>query len=219
MLPQKPFYLIRHGQSEANAAHITAGGGTDSQLTAKGQKQPQDLSPFLPSLDIQPDVIYHSPMIRAKNTATYLNKSLNLEMHEKHDLHEHHMGDWEGLPWVDVQPQLDSHTSPPNGESRQQFAQRIQSVFTDILNECGDKIPMMVAHGGLFFAMGTLYEYGMSDVQNCHLHLFEPEGAWDDFPWRVTAFDIDTETEDPKEAKLVKRAAPFCLSHAMAKIA
>lgn len=213
MLPQKPFYLIRHGESEANKANIAAGGGIDSQLTEKGRQQPKELSPFLPQLKIQPTVIHHSSMIRATDTAIYLNASLNLDMHPHQDLREHEIGDWEGMAWEIVLPQLNEHVPPPNGETRHQFASRIQSIFTDILNGCtDDDIPMIVCHGGVFHALGTLYEYGISPIQNCHLHYFEPEDEWDDFPWRVKTFDIEGE-------KLVEKQAQFCLSVALEKSA
>lgn len=213
MLPQKPFYLIRHGESEANKAQIAAGGGLDSKLTDLGEKQPQTLSPYLKDLDIQPTIIHHSPMIRAANTAKYLNETLQLEMIAHHDLREHELGDWEGQPWDVVLPHLNDHKPAPNGEDRHQFASRIQNIFTKILNSCADDdIPMIVCHGGVFHALGTLYEYGISPIQNCHLHFYEPEGEWDDFPWKVSVFDVEDET-------LVQKQAPFCLSMALDKIA
>lgn len=214
MLPQSPFYLIRHGESEANAAQITAGGGLDSPLTEKGCGQPKTLAPLLGQLQHKPDIIYHSSMQRARDTAIYLNKGLGLEMIEEHHLREHEMGEWEGKLWSEVQPELDNGNPPPNGETQAQFSQRIQATITDILDKetPQDRLPMLVAHGGLFHALGFMYEYGMSPIQNCHLHLFEPEPRFSAFPWKVSQFDIEGD-------KLVKSAAPFCLSHAMDKIA
>jgi len=211
MIPAKPFYLIRHGQSEANAIHQTAGGGLDSELTPLGRSQAMSLAPYLSTLELKPGVIHHSTMIRARDTAVLLNASLKLEMHPSRDLREHEMGDWEGLPWAEVLPRIDNDEPPPNGESQQQFAQRIQSIFTDILNMETERVPMFVAHGGLYHALGTLYEYGISPVQNCHLHLYEPEPSFGRFPWRVSVFDLE-------KGGLVKKPSNFCLSQAMADI-
>ena len=211
MLPAKPFYLIRHGESVANSLEVAAGGGFDSPLTEKGQGQAKTLSPFLPQLDIQPHQVHHSSMIRAKDTAIFLNESLELPMTEWYELREHELGDWEERPWSEVSHRLEAREAPPNGEPHYEFAQRIQSIFTSILEE-SDDIPMIVCHGGVFHALGMLYEYGMSKIQNCHLHYFEPEPLFEDFPWRVHHFDIEGET-------LVKRQAPFCLSHALSRIA
>jgi broad specificity phosphatase PhoE len=212
MLPAKPFYLIRHGQSEANVNHITAGGQFDSPLTEKGRGQAQTLSPYLSQLELPPAILYHSDMQRARDTANFLNITLKLKTHERHDLREHDMGQWDGQPWSKIQPLLENGDAPPGGESEPLFAQRIQSTLTDIMNAEGDRLPIIVAHGGLFHAIGFLYDYAMSEVQNCHLHYFEPMSEWDVFPWRVSRFDMEG-------TRLVKRPAPFCLSQTMEKIA
>jgi hypothetical protein len=51
----------------------------------------------------------------------------------------------------------------------------------------------------------------MSEVNNCHLHYFEPTDEYEEFPWRVWQFDVTGE-------KLVKNPAPFCLSQTLEKI-
>ncbi len=210
MLPSRPFYLIRHGQSEANAARITAGGQLDSPLTPKGRAQAEYLRKFLDQMEVTPDIIYHSTMIRARDTAALLNETLKLKMVERHDLREHDLGVWEGEPWVDIEPLLDRGDIPAGGESVAQFSQRIQLTLTEILQN-GHKMPVVVAHGGLFHAMGFLYEYAMAEVQNCHLHMFEPYPTYDTFPWRVWQFDVTG-------GKLLKSPAPFCISHTMSQI-
>lgn len=212
MLPSRAFYLIRHGQSEANAARLCAGGSFDSPLNETGRGQARALAAVIAQLPAKPDVIYHSGMKRARETAEILNGVLKLDIHERRDLREHEVGEWEGAAWDSVQPKFKNHENPPGGETHAQFAQRIQSVITEILGREQGRLPMMVAHGGLFHALGTLYEYGMTDVQNCHLHHFDPCGAFDPFPWRVCQYDI-------MDGKLMRNPAPFCLSVAMAKIA
>ncbi len=209
MLPLKPFYLIRHGESEANAAHLTAGGDYDSPLTEKGETQAKTLAPFLDQLEIMPSMIYASPMIRAHSTATYLNAHIDLELTVMKDLHETKFGEWEGRPWNEVQPLLDSGLTAPGGENNAVFAQRIQNALTEILKKEHDEPPMVVAHGGLFYAMGLLYEYGMSSVQNCHLHYFEPHPEHALFPWKVWQFDVEAD-------RLAKCSAPFCATQAAA---
>jgi len=207
MIPAKPFYLIRHGQSEANLAEITAGGGTDSALTDLGREQPRILAPLLSQLEIKPGALYHSTMIRARDTAMLLNDQIKLDATPCYELREHEMGMWEGVLWAEVQPLLDGGQNPPGGETEAMFSQRIQSILTDIL-EKEQEPPLIVAHGGLFHAIGLLYEYGMAHVNNCHLHYFEPYPMFDEFPWRVWQFD-------PQGNQLVKSAAPFCLSQAL----
>jgi len=214
MLPQKAFYLIRHGQSEANAAGLTAGGQYDSPLNEIGLSQAHALAEIIDQLELKPDVIYHSYMKRAVKTAEIINGTLGLEMNDlyAHDLRERDCGEWDGLLWADIEPLAHTGEVPPGGESDPEFMQRIQSTFTDILNRENDRLPMIVSHGGHFHAMGLIYEYGMSHITNCHLHYFEPYPSFNSFPWRVWMFDI----EGPF---LVKRAAPFCLSHTLDQIA
>ncbi|MDP7142310.1 MAG: histidine phosphatase family protein [Alphaproteobacteria bacterium] len=215
MLPAKAFYLIRHGESEANKAQIAAGGGIDSPLTEKGQQQAKDLAPLIASLEVQPTVIHHSAMQRAADTARYINDGLGLDMTGTWDLREHDIGDWEGQPWAPVMQDINEKVEPPNGETYWRFAQRIQSAFTDVLEsedtEAPDFVPMIVCHGGVFHAMGLLYEYGISEIQNCHLHYYEPHPEYGEFPWKVSVFDIE-------DGKLVKKPANFCLSQALEDI-
>jgi probable phosphoglycerate mutase len=208
MLPQKPFYLIRHGETIHNAAEISAGGGLDSPLSEKGRAQPQELAPFLANLDVQPQIIHHSTMSRATDTARFLNEPLGLDMIPNRDLREHELGEMEGIPWEKCRPYFEERRPFPGGECISSFSQRIQSTITDIL-EASDDLPMIVAHGGLFHAIGFMYDYARMSSNNCHLHYFEPEPTYNDFPWRVWMFDIEGE-------ELIKRPAPFCISHAMA---
>lgn len=193
MLPFRPFYMIRHGQTIANAANVAAGGQFDTPLTEKGVEQARKLAKAIGQLEVKPQVIYHSNMQRARDTATYLNESLDLAMHEREDLREQDMGEWEGEPWNEVLPRLESNQFPEQGETSTQFAARIQNALTDIITNHNNNLapPMIVAHGGLFFALGFLYEYGISPVQNCHLHYFDPHPANTLFPWKVRQFDID----------------------------
>ena len=213
MLPPRAFYMIRHGESEANAANLTAGGGFNAPLTAKGAGQAKTLAPYLAQLDVKPSKIYASSMIRAHNTAILINEQMQLGITTHDELRETDFGDWEGRPWREVQPLLDSGLSPPNGECSRTFSTRIQSALDDILaHEDDGNIPMVVAHGGLFWAMGLMYEYGMSHIQNCHLHLFEPHTACEEFPWRVWQYDVEGEI-------LVRSPAPFCATRQEHRIA
>jgi broad specificity phosphatase PhoE len=212
MLPQKPFYLIRHGESLANVGHITGGGRFDSPLSPLGHEQAKRLAPLIDQLEVKPGHLYHSPLQRAYNTAKYLNAALNLPATSEDNLREQDFGDWDGLPWQDVLPQLDAGIAPPGGESLSVFAHRIQAMLTDIFNRGNETPPLVVAHGGLFFALGSIYAYGMTQIQNCHLHYFEPHTPYTAFPWKVSMFDIEG-------GRLVKKPAPFCMSQTVRKIA
>jgi probable phosphoglycerate mutase len=198
-----PFYLIRHGESEANVARITAGGRYDSPLSALGRSQPRALAPYLAQLETPPRALYHSPLQRARDTALVLNETWRLPAMAREDLREHDTGDWDGLPWTDVLPHLENGVPPPGGETMGDFSARVRGAITDILATAPDHPPVIVAHGGLFHAIGFMYDYSVSFVQNCHLHYFEPHPEYALFPWKVSVFDIEHD-------RLVKRPAPFC---------
>lgn len=203
MIPAKPFYLIRHGQTEANAAHITAGGQLDTPLTETGRKQAQSVAALVHTLEIKPTRIIHSPMTRARDTAHFINAALKLAMHEISDLREHLVGEWEGQPWPEVMPQLLRNIRPKDGENKDDFAARVKRTLTHILGQHDDPV-MIVAHGGTFHSILHLYESPYDGfIENCHLHYFEPAQSYGNFPWRVWQFDIEEDT-------LVKRSAPFC---------
>jgi broad specificity phosphatase PhoE len=149
-------------------------------------------------------------MIRARDTALYLNETLGLPTTAHRDLREQEMGIWDGLPWLDVLPMLEAKKVPPGGESEQVFAQRIRSILTHVVNDCPG-LPMVVAHGGLFHAIGFMYEYAMSHVNNCHLHYFEPYPAYAPFPWRSWMFDIEGN-------RLVRKPALFCCTQTVERL-
>lgn len=203
MIPAKPFYLIRHGETEANAARITAGGELDSPLTAQGRAQAQKVAGVIHQLEIKPTKVVHSPMSRARDTAHFINTALKLAMHEVHDLREHVVGEWEGKPWEEVIHLIHGNVRPKGGENKDDFGVRVRRVFTEVLDTHEDPV-MIVAHGGIFHSLlhihGWPYEGG---IQNCHLHYFEPSPDCAPFPWRIWQFDIENDT-------LMRRSAPFC---------
>ncbi|MBT6301442.1 MAG: histidine phosphatase family protein, partial [Candidatus Jacksonbacteria bacterium] len=69
-------YLVRHGESEANAQQVKQ--GTDGNLSAKGKQQATFLAERLSH--IQLENIISSPVLRAQQTADIINKKLNLPL-------------------------------------------------------------------------------------------------------------------------------------------
>lgn len=190
MIPAQAFYLLRHGESEANVLNVAAGGGVNSPLTLAGKTQADKLAPFMTSLVIKPSRIFHSPQIRAKETAERVNKFMNLSMTEIPLLHEHSLGGWEGQSWEIIKPKIYANETAPGGESRSDFAKRIKGVMDEIMAEDHGAPPLIVAHGGTFHAIGKLYEWKFGPMANCQLHLFTPDPSHEVFPWQIDQFDI-----------------------------
>lgn len=190
MIPQTAFYLIRHGESEANLAGKAAGGGVDSPLTAKGESQAYDLADVIEHLSIKPSVIFSSPMKRAKRTAEIINTHLGLPMAVLNNLEEHHVGDWEGQPWSLIGQNMKDGITPPNGESYEDYAARVSKTLTPVLNEHYPTPPMIVAHGGTFHSIGRMYDWKMTGTKNCHLHRFDPYPEHAAFPFQVWEYNV-----------------------------
>lgn len=83
----KSFYFIRHGQSLANTGAKSMP-DSDIPLTALGEQQAQQLLEKWQQLNINPSKIYHSPLLRAKQTAMIFNQGTGLDITELAELKE-----------------------------------------------------------------------------------------------------------------------------------
>ncbi len=188
MLPPKHFYMIRHGQTEANAARVMAG-STDSPLTPLGQRQARSVHMVLESLAIKPQTIIHSHLSRARDTAHILNESLDAHIYEDADLAEMHVGSFEGASYEDCAPIFEALNDPPGGETHADFCGRIRRGLTRALKN-HDHSVLVVCHGGVLAALGKLYGIRAKHLfQNCHLYEFEPNPSQEKFPWQVWQHD------------------------------
>ncbi len=181
-IPSKHFYMIRHGQTEANAAKIMAG-SLDSPLTTGGIEEAKRAAKILPHLEIKPKAVFHSNLSRARDTAHILNEKLNVPMFENADLAEMHAGDWEGVPYSNCQDMLHGWTNPPNGETYDEFFVRIKRAKIKALSHANGPV-LIVCHGGVFRAFSKLFEISTFGVRNCHLYEFESSPETPDFPWK-----------------------------------
>jgi broad specificity phosphatase PhoE len=201
MIPAKHFYMIRHGETEANAARIMAG-SMDTPLTQNGRMQAQAVSRIMDHLHIKPKSIIHSHLSRARDTAATINMSLNVDMIEDSDFAELFAGDWEGVSYDLCNKLLTTWETPPNGESFDEFILRLKRGKNKYLSEKQAPV-MIVCHGGVFRAFGKMYGLDILGVRNCHLYEFVPQEDNKDFPWKVWHYDIQEDgTIDRKQASV-----------------
>ncbi|RYF12592.1 MAG: histidine phosphatase family protein [Deltaproteobacteria bacterium] len=150
-----PLCLIRHGLTDLNRRELACGRGTNCPLSEGGVAQIEALGERLARQQFVARLIVHSPMLRAKQSAQILADSLGAELQQDDDLAEQDLGSWEGLPWPDVFARLQANRQPPGGESRDSFTQRVWLAFARLVLEDGSAVrPIVVAHGGTFFALG-----------------------------------------------------------------
>jgi broad specificity phosphatase PhoE len=92
-------YLVRHGQSEGNAA-LTFGGHSPTPLSALGRLQAEATAKYLAKKRI--NAIYSSDLPRCVQTAEPLAKFLNLEIQTSAALRERNVGVLQGLTFEEA---------------------------------------------------------------------------------------------------------------------
>lgn len=105
-------YVVRHGESWANAQHRCLG-SLDPLLTERGREQAQELRARLPL-----DALIVSPRLRAMETASILNEKLELPAQSMDCFRERDVGVFEGLTQADARErysELWSQTLRVNG--------------------------------------------------------------------------------------------------------
>ncbi|NLY43040.1 MAG: histidine phosphatase family protein [Clostridiaceae bacterium] len=160
--------LVRHGEAEGNI-NRRFHGQTNSSLTPNGHLQAQKLAERLAKEKI--DVLYSSDLSRAYDTAKYISKVKNLEIHKIQGLREINGGEWEDVPWDELpirwpeayyhwehQPHL---LQMPGGESMENFQRRVVTEIMKIVRENEGKNICVATHGTVIKALLCFF-YGVS---------------------------------------------------------
>ena len=150
---QTILYLIRHGESEANAKKVFAG-QTDVDLTDLGRKQAEMAASYLKNL--APDVIYASDLKRAYNTAKATADILGMEIITSKALREVHCGDWEMLALAYIMDNYtdqfkkwihdSGHAQIPGGESGEILMNRVAPEIQRIAQRHPDQVVYIFTH-------------------------------------------------------------------------
>lgn len=145
--------FIRHGETPANIDKVWHG-QIDTPLSAAGCQQVEALGRQFHKV-MQPDVIYASPLQRARITAESIAQAQGMDVALEADLMEFHIGEWENTSYARLHRELgffksmmdDEHYCAPGGESRSDVTQRFTSVVEKIAaRHAGDNVAI-VAHG------------------------------------------------------------------------
>lgn len=163
------FYFVRHGQTDSNQKQLLAGSGIDVPLNSTGHAQAKRLAKAikrtLPGHEIRTLVV--SPMIRTRETASYLALELGLEPQYESGLVEWNLGQWEGRTFQEFGHLLLGDGDPPLGESRAQFFARVQTSWQRVHSD--DKPYLVVSHGAVWLAFQDLFKMPRFAVNNCDL--------------------------------------------------
>jgi probable phosphoglycerate mutase len=141
-------WLVRHGQTEANAAHQFAG-WTDVALTDQGRDEARALADRLAAESF--DGVWSSDLQRAVHTA----RLAHGEPRQDRRLREMHFGDLEGRTWHQAQElaqkAIDDFQSfdAPGGETAAVFHARLH----EFLEELTGGQQLIFSHGGVIRAL------------------------------------------------------------------
>ena len=166
-------YLIRHGESQANANHFFVG-HTDVDLTEKGYKQAKETAKYLK--DIPVDKIYASDLIRAYHTAEETAKLKNMPIEKNTGLRELYCGKLECLPrdeLIEKHPEFMEvwcndikNTKCESGESVKDLYQRIVKTITEIAKNNPDKTVFIFSHATAIRCFIAYCLKGFDEINN-----------------------------------------------------
>ncbi|HIB67706.1 MAG TPA: histidine phosphatase family protein [Phycisphaerales bacterium] len=169
MLPAKKFYFIRHGETDFNRRNQFQG-HTDTLINARGREQAMRQSPKVKALNI--NKVFSSPLSRALETAQILTGHCEIDILD--DLKECGCPETAaeifedlGLPSPDF-----SQASITYNETKHEFMTRsVNAVSTALTTTEGT--PLIVAHGGTYWALCRFLGHPPNRIPNCTPILFE----------------------------------------------
>ena len=182
-------YLVRHGQTDYNIPPKRySGSRTDISLNDTGRVQAADCGKQL--ADIKFDVVFCSPMKRAKETCEIIMQQNKYKTPIVADarLVERDLGeDYEGSLismdfYTDMWDANKQHTVPKGGETVAEIGKRANEFLADIKAKLkGKKNVLVVAHGGINMMLRAYFYGAPEDGQyityrkqgNCTVDFFE----------------------------------------------
>lgn len=148
-------YLVRHAESEDNAAR-RFGGRRDTQLTARGLRQAEALAERLRREPI--DAVLSSSLTRAKQTAAVVASARGMGVAVAPGWEEGDFGAWEGLTYEEafmMHPKAvraweasPIYVPPPGGESFAAVYRRVRAAHEAVLAAYRGASVVLFSHGG-----------------------------------------------------------------------
>lgn len=149
-------YLIRHCEALGNKSG-TFQGSIDSDITEIGAKQLEFLGQRFKNKPI--DMVFSSPLLRAKRTAQAVADAVGLDLNIDAGLTEIHGGDIEGMFYADIYkkfPEIEyvwtytpQNFAPPNGEPMRVSYERITNTVFNLAKENTGKTIVIASHGAV----------------------------------------------------------------------
>lgn len=147
--------LARHGATQYSLEKRFSGSkGVDVPLATLGLSQAEALG-FELAQRGGIDVIISSPLRRAQQTAEIIGQAIGMPYDVNDDFAECDFGLWDGHTFTEVQRTwpdemsewlANTNIAPPEGESLDQCARRIDAAHREVLNAYNGKTVLIVAH-------------------------------------------------------------------------
>lgn len=145
--------LIRHAETDMAGRFC---GHSDPELNARGHRQTVDLLTSLSPYSVRR--VYSSDLQRARQTAEVIATHFRAQLHLRPGLREIYFGLWESLSWNEIETRHPlqakiwaenyPNSSAPEGESSQEFEERVRAEFTFLLREAAANPIGVITHGG-----------------------------------------------------------------------
>lgn len=144
-------FIVRHGQSTANARRILQGQRIDEGLSELGQQQAREAAEKVVRLELTLPRIYASPLRRACETAEIIAEHLQAEIVYCPELMEKDFGELSGLAWeADTRENRVTYDYRAHGgENDAAVRRRIESLLRQLKNNDGGEAALAVSHGGI----------------------------------------------------------------------
>ncbi|MBO5790887.1 MAG: histidine phosphatase family protein [Lentisphaeria bacterium] len=193
-------YLVRHGETTANAAN-TLQGQSDVPLNEKGLHQAELVGARLRKKHF--DAIVSSDLSRAALTACAIADGRPVEYTPL--LREWDLGEWVGLSWDEVAEKFPGEAAMfksgnpdalvSGGESRREFHARAAKIVQWLCDEYKGKEVLCVSHGGIIRAIFQVISGAGVSVPSvrtdntciCCIRYFHTSGKWQIVTWNDTA--------------------------------
>ena len=169
-------YAIRHGQTPANFKGIY-NGTLNEDINETGIKQAEETRELIKNTKY--DIVYCSPMLRAKHTCEIINEK-NIPVIYDDRLRERSLGKLDGKNLAkegfgkELFYEYKYKSSDENFEDLPTLFKRVHSFLDEIIKKNKDKNILIVAHGGILRA---IYFYFNEIPKNGDLSIYSPKNC------------------------------------------
>ena len=179
-------YVIRHGQTDWNLAEKPQG-KTDIELNETGIEQAQKAKKEMDKYKI--DLIYCSPLKRARKTAEIVNEDKKCNIIYEKALEERGFGDFEGKSREEIKNMIGNweklhdykiNSNEGNVEPIQDLCNRVWNFLDEIKSKEKEKDILIVTHAGVCRAINAYFNgayegssISIANMGNCEIREFE----------------------------------------------